>query len=99
MTLILWPLEFHTGRGPIYHEPYGVDREPIKEKIKKYEEKSEGPWITMLDRAGLDIFKDRLEQYTAFVGPRPGGGGCELMKFARRVFLDSLQQVTLLAAV
>ena len=74
VTLILWPLEFHAGLGPIYHEPYGVDREQFTEEIRKYEEKSEGPWITMLHRAGMDIFKDRLEQYTAFVGARPGGG-------------------------
>ncbi|MBW2065028.1 MAG: FAD-binding protein [Deltaproteobacteria bacterium] len=74
VTLVLWPIEIHAGRGPIFHEPYGVDREQFKDEIRKYEEKSEGPWITMLDRAGLDIFKDRLEQHTAFVGARPGGG-------------------------
>jgi len=74
ITLVLWPQEIHAGRGPIYHEPYGVDREKFREVIEKYEEKSEGPWITMLDRAGLDIFKNKLEQYTAYVGARPGGG-------------------------
>jgi succinate dehydrogenase/fumarate reductase flavoprotein subunit len=74
VTLVLWPQEVHAGRGPIYHEPYGVDREKYKEAIVEYEKKAEGPWITMLDRAGLDIFNDRLEQITAYVGARPGGG-------------------------
>jgi len=74
VTLVLWPQEVHAGRGPIYHEPYGVDREAYKEEIIDYESKAEGPWITMLDRAGLDIFNDRLEQITAYVGARPGGG-------------------------
>jgi succinate dehydrogenase/fumarate reductase flavoprotein subunit len=64
-TNILWPIEFHSGRGPIYHEPYGIDREKFKDVIKRYEERGEGPWITMLDRAGIDIFKDRFEQYMA----------------------------------
>jgi len=74
VTLVLWPQEVHAGRGPIYHEPYGVDREKYREAIVEYEKKAEGPWITMLDRAGLDIFNDRLEQITAYVGARPGGG-------------------------
>lgn len=79
---ILWPIEFHRGRGPIYHEAYGIDREEFKEQLKKYEETAEGPWITMLDRAGLDIFKDRFEQYMAFTGNFFTGGlrvntGCE----------------------
>ena len=74
VTLVLWPQEVHAGRGPIYHEPYGVDREKYKEQIIEYEKQAEGPWITMLDRAGLDIFNDRLEQVTAYVGARPGGG-------------------------
>ena len=73
-TNILWALEFHAGRGPIFHEPYGVDREEFKEAIKIYEETAEGPWITMLDRAGIDIFKDRFEQYMAFVGSFWEGG-------------------------
>jgi succinate dehydrogenase/fumarate reductase flavoprotein subunit len=73
-TNILWPLEFHAGRGPLFHEPYGVDRESFKDVIKKYEETAEGPWITMLDRAGIDIFKDRFEQYMAFVGSIWEGG-------------------------
>ena len=77
VTLILWPLEIHSGRGPIYHEPYGVDRGQFEEKIRRYEEKK-GPWITMLDRAGLDIIKDRLEQYMAIVGARAGGGGLRI---------------------
>ena len=78
VTEILWPQEIHAGRGPIYHEPYGVDREKIKEALKEYEEKSEGPWIKMLDRAGLDIFKDRLEQYMANVGIAEWGGGLRI---------------------
>jgi succinate dehydrogenase/fumarate reductase flavoprotein subunit len=71
---ILWPIEFHKGRGPIYHEPYGVDREKYKEELKKFDETAEGPWITMLDRAGLDIFNDRFEQYMAFSGNFVTGG-------------------------
>jgi len=71
---ILWPIEIHKGRGPIYHEPYGVDREKYKEELKKYDETAEGPWITMLDRAGLDIFNDRFEQYMAFDGTFYAGG-------------------------
>ncbi|MBW2138291.1 MAG: FAD-binding protein [Deltaproteobacteria bacterium] len=73
-TNILWALEFHAGRGPIFHEPYGVNRELFKDAIKVYEETAEGPWITMLDRAGIDIFKDRFEQYMAFVGSFWEGG-------------------------
>jgi len=74
VTLVLWPLQVHAGKGPIYHEPYGVDRTKYEKEIIEYEKKSEGPWITMLDRAGLDIFNDRLEQFTGYVGARPGGG-------------------------
>ncbi|MBW2031462.1 MAG: FAD-binding protein [Deltaproteobacteria bacterium] len=32
-TNILWALEFHAGRGPIFHEPYGVNRELFKDAI------------------------------------------------------------------
>jgi succinate dehydrogenase/fumarate reductase flavoprotein subunit len=71
---ILWAIEFHRGRGPIYHEAYGIDREKFKEQLKKYNETAEGPWITMLDRAGLDIFKDRFEQYMTFYGNFFTGG-------------------------
>ena len=74
VTLVLWPLQVHAGKGPIYHEPYGVDRTKYVDKIIDYEKTAEGPWITMLDRAGLDIFNDRLEQFTCYVGARPGGG-------------------------
>jgi succinate dehydrogenase/fumarate reductase flavoprotein subunit len=74
VTLVLWPLQVHAGKGPIYHEPYGVDRTKYVKEIIEYEKKSEGPWITMLDRAELDIFNDRLEQFTGYVGARPGGG-------------------------
>jgi len=71
---ILWAIEFHKGRGPIYHEPYDVDREKYREELKKYNETAEAPIITMLDRAGLDIFKDRFEQYMAFDGTFYTGG-------------------------
>jgi succinate dehydrogenase/fumarate reductase flavoprotein subunit len=71
---ILWPLEFHRGRGPIYHEAYGIDREEYREELKKYDETAEGPWITMLDRAGIDIFKDRFEEYMSFEGNLFTGG-------------------------
>jgi len=71
---ILWAIEFHKGNGPIYHEPYGIDREKFNSEIKRYEETAEGPWITMLDRAGLDVFKRKFEQYMAFEGSFfPGG--------------------------
>ena len=73
-TNIHWPLEVHKGNGPIYHEPYGYDREKYKDAIAKYNVTAEGPWITMLDRAGLDIFKDRFEQVMCFSGSIfPGG--------------------------
>ena len=73
-TNIHWPLEVHKGNGPIYHEPYGYDRNEHKEAIEKYNETAEGPWITMLDRAGIDIFNDRFEQYMCFLGNIfPGG--------------------------
>jgi succinate dehydrogenase/fumarate reductase flavoprotein subunit len=73
-TNVLWPLEVHAGRGPIYHEPYGIDREKFKGELEKYEKMAEGPWITMLDRAGLDIFKDRFEQFMMFTGTFFTGG-------------------------
>ena len=61
---ILWALEVHAGRGPIHHVPYNVDREYYKEAIRRYEEgpSTEGPWLMMLDRAGLDIFKEPIEE-------------------------------------
>jgi succinate dehydrogenase/fumarate reductase flavoprotein subunit len=74
VTTILWAQEVHAGRGPIYHEPYGVEREKFKEVLKRYEGKAEINAITMLDRAGLDVFKDRLEQYTGVIGVARGGG-------------------------
>jgi succinate dehydrogenase/fumarate reductase flavoprotein subunit len=75
VTNILWAQEVHAGRGPIYHEPYGlIDREKIKEALEKYESKAEVDCVTMLDRAGLDIFKERLEQYMANTGVLRGGG-------------------------
>jgi succinate dehydrogenase/fumarate reductase flavoprotein subunit len=73
-TMILWALEFHAGRGPIFHEPYGVDRELFKDKLKDFEKTAEGPWITMLDRARLDIFKDKFEQFLAYKGTFLTGG-------------------------
>lgn len=74
VTNIQWAIEFHQGRGPIYHEAYGIDREAVKEQLKKYDETAEGPWITMLDRAGLDIFHDRFEQYMTYAGSFATGG-------------------------
>ena len=73
-TNILWPIEVHKGNGPIYHEAYGMDREKFKDALEKYNKTAEGPWITMLDRAGLDIFKDRFKQYMGFVGSTWAGG-------------------------
>jgi len=73
-TNILWAIEFHKGRGPIYHEPYGIDREKFKDALKAYEDIAEGPWITMLDRAGLDIFNDKFEQTMPFAGTFFAGG-------------------------
>ncbi len=75
-TNILWALEVHAGRGPIYREPYGVDREKFKDAIKRYEEGpgTEGPWMLMLDRAGLDIFKEKIEEYMAHDPSTPFGG-------------------------
>jgi len=73
-TNIHWPLEIHKGNGPIYHEPYGYDRSQHVEALEKYNKTAEGPWITMLDRAGIDIFKDRFEQVMCFLGNLfPGG--------------------------
>ena len=73
-TNILWPIEVHKGNGPIYHEPYGVDREKFKDALAKYDQTAEGPWITMLDRAGLDIFNDRFQQIMAFGGSHISSG-------------------------
>lgn len=73
-TNILWAIEFHKGNGPIYHEPYGFDREKFKDALAKYDETAEAPWITMLDRAGIDVFKDRFEQYMSFTGNSKGSG-------------------------
>lgn len=73
-TNILWAIEFHKGRGPIYHEAYGVDRAKFAGSLKRYDETAEGPWITMLDRAGLDIFHDKFEEYMAFEGSFFTGG-------------------------
>ncbi len=73
-TNILWPIEVHKGNGPIYHEAYGMDREKFKDALEKYNKTAEGPWIEMLDRAGLDIFKDRFQQYMGFVGSTWAGG-------------------------
>ena len=73
-TNIHWPQEYHAGNGPLFHEPYGYDRTKYVKELEKYEETAEGPWITMMDRAGIDIFNDRFEQYMAFVGNRYAGG-------------------------
>ena len=73
-TNIHWSQEFHAGYGPLYHEPYGYDRKKFEKELKKYEETAEGPWITMMDRAGIDIFHERFPQYMAFVGNRYAGG-------------------------
>ena len=73
-TNIHWPQEFHAGNGPLYHEPYGYDRTKFVKEIEKYEETAEGPWITMMDRAKIDIFNDKFPQYMAFVGNRYAGG-------------------------
>jgi succinate dehydrogenase/fumarate reductase flavoprotein subunit len=73
-TMIYWALEFHAGRGPLFHEPYGLDRELFKDKLEDFDKTAEGPWITMLDRAGLDIFKDRFEQFLAYKGTFFTGG-------------------------
>ena len=78
VTTVLWPIEVHAGRGPIYHEPFGIDREPYKEEIKRSEKNAELPCITMLDRAGIDIFKDRIEQYVAFMGTSESGAGLRI---------------------
>ena len=73
-TNIHWPLEVHMGNGPIFHEPYNYDRDNYTDALKKYDETAEGPWLTMMDRAGVDIFHDRFEQYMAFIGNIwPGG--------------------------
>jgi succinate dehydrogenase/fumarate reductase flavoprotein subunit len=51
-----------------------MDREKFKDELEKYDETAEGPWIRMLDRAGLDVFKDKFEQYMALKGSfYPGG--------------------------
>lgn len=73
-TNIHWPLEVHKGNGPLFHEPYNYDRANYEDALKKYDETAEGPWLTMMDRAGVDIFHDRFEQYMAFIGNIwPGG--------------------------
>ncbi|MEG1661617.1 MAG: FAD-binding protein, partial [Clostridiales bacterium] len=73
-TNIHWSLEVHKGNGPIYHEAYGYDRNDYKEEIEKYNKTAEGPWITMMDRVGVDIFNNRFEQYMALEGNMfPGG--------------------------
>lgn len=74
VTTIFWPQEIHAGRGPIYHEPYGVDREKYKEELDRYAGKAEINVVTMLDRVGIDIFKDRFEQYMGSLGVLWGGG-------------------------
>lgn len=81
-TNIHWAIEEHKGKGPLYHEAYGYDRNEYKEAIDKYNQTAEGPWITMMDRAGIDIFNDRFEQYMDFIGNLWPGGvkinlGCE----------------------
>lgn len=73
-TNIMWAIEEHKGNGPLYHEAYGYDREQFKEAIEKYNETAEGPWITMMDRAGIDVFHDRFEQYMSFNGNEWSGG-------------------------
>ena len=73
-TNIHWPQEYHAGNGPLYHEPYGYDRTKFAKEIEKYEQTAEGPWITMMDRANIDIFHDKFPQYMAFVGNRYAGG-------------------------
>lgn len=73
-TNIHWPLEVHKGKGPLFHEPYNYDRSNFEDALKKYDETAEGPWLTMMDRAGIDIFHDRFEQYMSFIGNIwPGG--------------------------
>jgi succinate dehydrogenase/fumarate reductase flavoprotein subunit len=73
-TNIHWPLEVHKGNGPLFHEPYNYDRSQFEAEIKKYNETAEGPWMTMMDRAGIDIFHDRFEQYMCLTGNIwPGG--------------------------
>ena len=73
-TNIHWAQEVHRGNGPLFHEPYNYDRTQFKEALEKYDMTAEGPWLTMMDRAGIDIFHDRFEQYMAFYGNTwPGG--------------------------
>jgi succinate dehydrogenase/fumarate reductase flavoprotein subunit len=77
VTTILWPLEVHAGRGPLYHEPWPVERETIVEEIAEFERKR-APWVTMLDRVGIDLFKDRIEQHQAFLGTAENGAGVRI---------------------
>ena len=73
-TNIHWAQEVHRGNGPLFHEPYNYDRTQFADALKKYDETAEGPWLTMMDRAGIDIFHDRFEQYMCFSGNIwPGG--------------------------
>jgi succinate dehydrogenase/fumarate reductase flavoprotein subunit len=81
-TNILWALEVHHGRGPLYHQPYGLNRDDYKEELESYNKTAEGPWIKMLDRSGLDVFNERFEQYMQLKGNFYPGGlrvntGCE----------------------
>jgi succinate dehydrogenase/fumarate reductase flavoprotein subunit len=73
-TNILWPLEVHHGRGPLFHQAYGMNRDDYKAELESYNKTAEGPWIKMLDRAGLDVFTKKFEQFMQLKGNfYPGG--------------------------